>query len=78
MGDKMEHLKKWLARKALEIITDVDYGMQAGDLVTHQGWKHGPVKVVDINWALSSMAILLNPEKPNSLVVWPVWGAKRI
>lgn len=74
----MEKLRQWLARKALGAITNIDYSLQPGDLVNHSAWKHGPVEVVDINWALRSMAVQLNPKNPESIVVWSVWGAQKI
>lgn len=44
--------------------------IQNGDWVTHPGWIHGPVKVIDQNWALRAVAIQLGPN--GGIVVWPM------
>lgn len=44
--------------------------IQNGDWVTHPGWRHGPVKVIDQNWALRAVAIQLGPN--GGIVVWPM------
>jgi hypothetical protein len=41
-----------------------------GDWVNHPGWSHGPVKVIDQNWALCAVAIQLGPK--GGIVVWPM------
>jgi len=41
-----------------------------GDWVNHPGWSHGPVKVIDQNWALRAVAIQLGPK--GGIVVWPM------
>lgn len=39
-----------------------------GDWIMHPGWEHGPVKVVDLNWALGAVAVQLAPK--GGIVVW--------
>lgn len=45
-------------------------GIENGDWVTHPGWIHGPVKVINQNWALRAVAIQLGPK--GGIVVWPM------
>lgn len=47
-----------------------------GDWVNHPGWSHGPVKVVDQNWALRAVAIQLGTK--GEIVVWPMRKDMRI
>lgn len=47
-----------------------------GDWVNHPGWRHGPVKVIDQNWALRAVAIQLGPK--GGIVVWPMRKAIRV
>lgn len=47
-----------------------------GDWVNHPGWRHGPVRVIDQNWALRSVAIQLGPK--GGIVVWPMRKDMRI
>lgn len=44
--------------------------IKQGDWVTHPGWSHGPVKVVDMNFALRAVAIQLGEK--GGIVVWPM------
>ena len=47
-----------------------------GDWVNHPEWRHGPVKVIDQNWALRAVAIQLGPD--GGIVVWPMRKDMRI
>ena len=47
-----------------------------GDWVIHPGWRHGPVKVIDQNWALRAVAIQLGPK--GEVVVWPMQKDMRL
>lgn len=41
-----------------------------GDWITHPGWQHGPVQVIDMNWALGAVAIKLGQN--GGVVIWPM------
>lgn len=41
-----------------------------GDWITHRGWTHSPVQVIDINWALGAVAVRLG--RIGGTVVWPM------
>lgn len=44
--------------------------IQNGDWVIYPRWIHGPVKVIDQNWALRAVAVQLGPN--GGIVVWPM------
>ena len=44
--------------------------IQNGDWVIHPGWSHGPVKVVNMNFAIRAVAIQLGEK--GGIVVWPM------
>lgn len=52
------------------------YEIKKGDWVHHPEWRHGPVKVVDMNWALGAVAIQLGEN--GGIVVWPMRKNMRI
>lgn len=70
-------LCSWLARKALNVLAQPDYSLKGGDLVTSPNWPHGPILVLDINWALLAAAVRLNPNSDSGCIVWPVWNLRK-
>lgn len=74
---RLDDLRFWLCRKAFGLITKpIDYSIKSGDFVTSDNWPYGPLEVLDVNWALRSMAVRLGPD--GGVVVWPVWGKKKV
>ncbi len=50
--------------------------VQEGDWITHRAWKHGPVQVVSMNWALCAIAVRLG--KNGGIIVWPMDKRSRV
>ena len=71
----MNKIRCWLARKAFSTITRIDYSLKAGDHVTSDGWTISDLVVVDVNWALSAVAVRLGN---GGTVVWPAWTVRKV
>ena len=67
----LERFRYWMLRTAFNLVAPIDYSIKKGDFVTDPHWSHGPIRVVDVNWALKAGAFEL---ARGSIVVWPLWG----
>lgn len=73
----IDKLRYWLLRNVLRRITgQIDYSIKSGDLVTNGKWTLTTLEVIDVNWALMAVAVRLGPN--GGVVVWPVWGLKKV
>jgi hypothetical protein len=48
----------------------IDFSIEAGDLVKSAKWKLTPLIVVDLNWALGAVALKLGER--GDIVIWPI------
>lgn len=53
-----------------------DVDIKQGDWITHVGWRHAPVQVVDFNDALCAVAVRLGTN--GGIVVWPMDPTSRV
>jgi Lar family restriction alleviation protein len=58
-----------------EAPADIDYSIKKGDTVYTKTWRLTPLEVVDVNWALSAIAVRLGPD--GGVVVWPAAGMSK-
>ena len=67
----------WKRRLAFRLLgfKMMDTSIANGDWITHRGWRHGPVKVIDQNWALRAVAVQLG--RGGGIVVWPMDSGSR-
>ena len=72
----LDKIRAWLCRRAIRMVSRVDYGLKSGDKVESPGWSLTTLTVIDINWALLAAAVKLGPQ--GSIVVWPVWSLRKV
>ena len=73
----LDKLRCWLLRQLFNAVTrPIDYSIKQGDIVTSQYYSLATLEIVDVNWALRSVAVRLGPQ--GAIVVWPVWGLKKV
>lgn len=67
----------WLCRKSFRVLQpETDYSIKRGDTVRHPGWPYSDLEVIDVNWALSAIAVRLGPD--GGIVVWPSWRFEKV
>lgn len=59
-----------------EDTSDIDFSIKPGDMVQKDSWEHGPIEVIDVNWALRAVAVRLTPGA--GIVVWSPHGMKKV
>lgn len=59
-----------------EDTSDIDFSIKPGDMVQKDSWEHGPIEVIDVNWALRAVAVRLSPGA--GIVVWSPRGMKKV
>ena len=70
----LERFRVWLYRRSLRAVAPVDYLLKRGDFVEALGYQ---AEVVDVNWAMLSVAVALRPGDIRSVVVLPAWSVKK-
>jgi hypothetical protein len=53
----------------------IDYSIKKGDIVVNERWSLTELTVVDVNWALSAVAVQLG--QAGGIVVWPATSLKK-
>lgn len=73
-----DNLPRWIddmKGKDLTIDSLIDYSINKGDTVYTKTWSLTSLEVVDVNWALSAIAVRLGPD--GGVVVWPAAGMSK-
>ena len=78
MEGEMERLWVWLCRQILNATAPIDWSLKKGDIVISRNWNYTSLEVIDVNWAMRSVAVRLDASnKDSGIVVWPLWSVKK-